>query len=330
MPADTSAARLSAATMALLRCPACGGELDWAAAITCRGCQRRYPVLDGVPILLDEQQSLFSPEQYEATQPVFYDRSSRLQRLVWRVQPGLRWRDDDAPVYHHLRDLLGQRSQPRVLVVGGAIEGQGMRHLRDLPGIELVNTDIELKPGTGLVCDGHQLPFADASFDAVIAQAVLEHVLDPARCVAELHRVLQPAGLVYVETPFMQQVHGGAFDFTRYSAQGHRRLLRDFAELESGALSGPGSALAWSWRYFLTSFARTRRGYRLLNQIAIWTAWPWKHFDRWLLRRPGALDAASVLYFLGSRQATPLDDHELLSAYQGFNGVRLPGKNPTA
>ena len=33
---------------------------------------------------------------------------------------------------------------------------------------------------------------ADAGVDAVIAQAVLEHVLDPHRCVEEIHRVLKP------------------------------------------------------------------------------------------------------------------------------------------
>jgi 2-polyprenyl-3-methyl-5-hydroxy-6-metoxy-1,4-benzoquinol methylase len=45
--------------------------------------------------------------------------------------------------------------------------------------------------------------FGDGTCDAVVVQAVLEHVLQPDVVVAEIHRVLRPDGLVYAETPFM-------------------------------------------------------------------------------------------------------------------------------
>jgi SAM-dependent methyltransferase len=83
----------------------------------------------------------------------------------------------------------------------------------------------------------------DASFDAVVAQAVLEHVADPARAVAEMHRVLVAGGLVYAEIPFMQQVHEGAYDFRRYTHVGLRRLFRDFDEVAAGPVCGPAMAL---------------------------------------------------------------------------------------
>jgi hypothetical protein len=105
-----------------------------------------------------------------------------------------------------------------------------------------------------------------------VAQAVLEHVLDPWRCVEELHRVLASGGLVYAETPFMQQVHEGRFDFTRFTHLGHRRLFRRFEELDSGAVGGPGMALAWSWRYFLWSFARGPLSGSLLTTFASFTS----------------------------------------------------------
>jgi len=38
-------------------------------------------------------------------------------------------------------------------------------------------------------CDAHRLPFPDKHFGAVIASHVLEHVVDPAAVMAELHRV---------------------------------------------------------------------------------------------------------------------------------------------
>lgn len=42
--------------------------------------------------------------------------------------------------------------------------------------------------------DATRLPFAEATFDAVIALSVLEHIPDIERAIAELHRVLKPGG----------------------------------------------------------------------------------------------------------------------------------------
>ena len=52
----------------------------------------------------------------------------------------------------------------------------------------------------GRMADASDLPFADESFDVVIAMHMLYHVPDQARAIAEMHRVLKPGGALAVTT----------------------------------------------------------------------------------------------------------------------------------
>lgn len=45
------------------------------------------------------------------------------------------------------------------------------------------------------------LPAADGEFDAVLVLDVLEHLADPARVLAELHRVVKPGGALHLQVP---------------------------------------------------------------------------------------------------------------------------------
>ena len=186
----------------------------------------------------------------------------------------------------------------------------------------MVETDVAVGPRTEIVCDGHDLPFLDQAFDGVICQAVLEHVIDPPRVVAEIHRVLVDDGIVYSEIPFMQQVHEGAYDFQRFTHLGHLRLFHMFDELASGAQGGPGMALAWSVKYFAQSFAgRSRPARALLARLTSLLTFWLKYLDTFLARTPGGLDAASGTFFLGRRREDPVADQEIVARYRGAVGT---------
>jgi SAM-dependent methyltransferase len=314
-------APLNPETLAVLRCPGCGAALrpapeEW----TCEGCERRFPVVQGTPVLLDEEASLFRFADFATAGHTTWLPTSRPRQAVSRVLPSLSRNLKARENYAELRTLLlgeAEGRRPRVLVIGGSRLGQGMEEFAADPGLELVDTDVSFGPRTSIVCDAHRLPFADDSVDAVVAQAVVQALVDPEACVAEMHRVLRPGGYVYAETPFMQQVFGAQFDFTRYTQLGHRRLFRDFEEIRSGPVCGPGMALAWSYQYFLLSFVRGARARALVKGFARVTGFWLKYADHALIDRPGAVDAASGVYFLGRASETPLTDEELIRQYRG-------------
>jgi SAM-dependent methyltransferase len=317
--------RLSTEMRKRLHCPVCKAGLSLTAeAAWCVGsqCGRRFPVVDGVPILINESNSVFSLDDFERRRNTTF----KLDRGRWEsMLDGVldRLPDISASIgskknYANLRDLLlTQADRPKVLVIGGSIEGRGMQTLSGDRNLELVATDVSFGPLTGVVCDAHDIPFDDATFDGVVAQAVLEHVVDPHRCVAEIHRVLRQGGLVYAETPFMQQVHMGRFDFTRFTHSGHRRLFRHFEEIAGGAICGPGMALAWSYQYFLLSFARSRAMRGLIRAFASLTSFYLKYADFYLINKPAAIDAASGFFFMGRKADTVLSDRALIKYYKG-------------
>lgn len=70
--------------------------------------------------------------------------------------------------------------------------------------------------------DVHQLSFEDGFFGLVVCNAVLEHVADPRRTIAELGRSLKEGGEIWIEVPFNQLYHpclviSGEFPFLDWS-----------------------------------------------------------------------------------------------------------------
>ena len=197
------------------------------------------------------------------------------------------------------------------------------------PGLDLLYTDVAHGPLVDVIADAHDLPFAAASFDAVFAVSVLEHVLEPARCVAECHRVLVDGGFVYAVTPFIKPVHLGCYDFTRFTPLGHRMLLRGFDEVASGLSGGAGSALSWTLESFASALARGRWPRAALGLAARVAGLVPRGLDRRTMRRAGGWDGACAHVFVGAKRAEPLEARALLAAYRGAGSPRPPSTTAT-
>lgn len=85
---------------------------------------------------------------------------------------------------------------------------------------EYVCTDIGAGPDVDIVSDAHDLePFEDASFDAVIACSVWEHLMRPWIATCAVARVLRPGGLFYLDTHQTFPLHGFPNDYYRFSTE---------------------------------------------------------------------------------------------------------------
>ena len=165
----------------------------------------------------------------------------------------------------------------------------------------IIRFDIDRAAGVTVVGNGHGMPFASDSLDAIILTGVLEHVEDPTTMVAEAHRTLRRGGRVYVEVPFLQGYHPHPVDYQRYTKTGLQRLMRSFREIECGVCGGPSSALAWVASEYMAAHTSSELGYLIAKFVGRWLTFWIKYIDWFSMRRPNALILASGFYYLGEK-----------------------------
>lgn len=302
----------------ILRCPRCGARLAFLSdQVSCldKMCvysRQAFPVIGGQPVLIDFADSVFQRSNYKMGNGSAFSRDLTRLRLRSRLHRFVDGGNHVAPKNcdSFLAELKRNSERPRILVIGGGVIGLGADELYNDSDIELIGTDVYASTYTDMLCDAHKLPFESGLFDGVWIQAVLEHVLDPPVVVAEIHRVLRPNGLVYAETPFMQQVHERAYDFTRFTLSGHRWLFRQFEEISSGLVTGPATALLWSMRYLLRALGTGEKISRVISLLFFWI----RFLDRFCHPQKAA-DAAGGVYFLGRRSEAKLSAPLIVEYY---------------
>lgn len=304
-------------------CPICQYKAShYSDIIKCLNikCGMEFPIINNIPILINEKDSIFSIENYINIKNTPIDRKNKtlkIKKYLSHFIPSLSNNLSSKRNFVLLQKLLSTMDNPKVLIIGGA-EITSNTEMIFNENNTVIESDIYFGPRTQIIIDGHHIPFKNDSFDLVIYQAVLEHVADPYMCVKEAHRILKNNGFIYANTPFMQQVHMQQYDFTRFTYLGHRRLFRSFKEIDSGVFAGTGVALGWSIRYFVKSLTNSIKIRLVLNILISFLFFWLKYIDFLTIKNRGTYDGASGFYFIGEKSNTILADKELIKLFKGI------------
>lgn len=142
----------------------------------------------------------------------------------------------------------------RVLDIGTST-GTNLRMLRDLGFTRSEGLDASAdavrwcaEKGYGKVTQGSicELPFADGTFDLVLATDVIEHVDDDAAALREIRRVLKPKGHVLITVPAFQALWGVQDEISL-----HKRRYRAAEVLERARNAGLAVSKKFYFNYVL-------------------------------------------------------------------------------
>jgi SAM-dependent methyltransferase len=158
----------------LLRCPECGQKFrrSTVGALACVACHREIPTSEFGTFLFEETYAGLDWRLAVSTSHIY---TPGAQEIIIECRDGL------------------------VLEVGAGLH-ENLPHVVQLDAIAYPTTDIS--------ADGQAMPFADESFDAVIACNLLEHVTSPASVVAEMRRVCKIGGRIYADSTTVHPYHG--------------------------------------------------------------------------------------------------------------------------
>lgn len=202
----------------ILICPICQGSLaHHDNELVCNACHTHYPIHQGVPILL-------SPEM----------RAQGLGREL-----GAEEQVSMHPYSPASEALIAEHSHGWVLDLGAG--GKHIEHTN------VVQVDVFCFPMVDIVASADALPFKANAFDAVISQAVFEHLQYPEAAASEIWRILKPNGTAKIDTAFLQPEHAYPHHYFNATEAGLKHWFRDFDVQWSGVefYQHPKWALVW-------------------------------------------------------------------------------------
>ena len=164
----------------ILACQECRGPLsrETAERLSCTCCGSEYPLLGAVPV------TVRGGPEYPVEESRLKSPSSN----------------------HQYPDPILTKLEETLQAGGVALDLGAGRKTFGAPA--LIQLEICNYPFTDIVNQSEELPFLDDTFDLVVSLAVTEHVKRPWILASEIQRVTKPGGEVFVDSAFLQPLHG--------------------------------------------------------------------------------------------------------------------------
>ncbi len=177
-----------------LICPQCHGQLDEKEGVNlhCIACGKVYPILNGIPHLLDDSVKALAEEiavqdrvAIEYEQKRYNNPYSNRYHRWWTKEmlkgidlSGTRRILDNGCGVGLLDGFIAQEK-----LIGFDISSEMLANASDhVPNLVLGNSQVQ--------------PFADHSFDLVVCRSLLHHLQKPEKAIEEISRILTQGGLL--------------------------------------------------------------------------------------------------------------------------------------
>jgi uncharacterized protein YbaR (Trm112 family)/SAM-dependent methyltransferase len=211
----------------LLACPTCKvAVVRQDQMLVCGQCQRRYPIVNGVPVLFPD-----------GSVPAIQHEGELVVRLGYDP-------------WEHRVIMQSLPASSIILDIGAG------NMAVNLPNI--IRMDVTLTPYVDVVGDSHALPFLPGSLDYVLSLAVIEHLRQPFVAAQEMYDALRSGGYVYGDCNFVFHYHGYPHHYFNATQQGLEQVFAPFVKLSSGV--GPFQMPSFALRAILATY-RHELGY---------------------------------------------------------------------
>ena len=229
----------------ILNCPKCQAELRFSIAVaTCTACAYSFPIVENY-IYKTIDTAAIDEKQTDAE--VFFIKSflkkfPRLYKILCHTIGG-------PPVGIAPVTFIKCFASEKIILNIGS----GSKFIRS----DIINIDLSPHKNIDVVADATELPIKDGTVDVVICESLIEHLPDSSKLIAEMLRILNNNGYLYLVSPFMLGFHASPNDYYRWTDQGLRQLLNNFKDIDIRVIYGPATAfanMASEWFAILLSF----------------------------------------------------------------------------
>jgi len=206
-------------------------------------------------------------------------------------------------VRKEIRSLIFKKGNTILDIGSGISKGPGS-WLWDHVDNEIVTVtrmDIVDGPNVDIVGDATDPPDDLGTFDAIILQAVPEHIRNIELLFIQVKKHLNKDGIVYIEMPFLQGVHADPDDYWRATPAGIQALTEPLIPLQYGVSGGPFGALIWIFSDLFSSLTSSTIINSFIRFTTRWIFAPLRYADIILRETPAAKRLASEYYYLAKK-----------------------------